>query len=154
MVCWGEKILLCQRANEPGRGKWLAPCGYLECGETLEEGAARETFEEAGVLLDPARLELYSLVNMPTLEQVAVVFRTHLMERPELTVGAECLNAAFLGKHEISADQIAWHPSFGDGPLRFFSELRSGEFSIQLMTLGGPDGAGFKSRRYPVAPVS
>jgi len=151
MACWGERILLCQRAHEPGRGKWLAPCGYLECGETLEEGAVRETFEETGVLLDPAQLELYSVVNMTAINQVAVVFRTQLADRPQIRLGSECLNAEFLGKREIPRDQIAWHPSFGDSPGRFFDELRSGHFSIQLTTLGAADGKGFKSRRYPIA---
>jgi hypothetical protein len=64
---------------------------------------------------------------------------------------SECLNAEFLGKREIPKDQIAWHPSFGDGPGRFFEELRSGHFSIQLTTLGAADGKGFKSRGYQIA---
>ena len=150
MVCWGEKILLCRRANEPGRGKWLAPCGYLECGESLEEGAVRETFEETGVRLDPENLELYTVVNMTAINQIAVVFRTQLSEKPLIHPGPECLDAEFLGKRDIPPDQIAWHHSFGDGPLRFFEELRCGEFSIQLTTLASVDGTGFKSRRYHI----
>ena len=150
MVCWGEKILLCQRADEPGRGKWLAPCGFLECGESLEEGAARETFEEAGIIVNPAELELHSVVNMTAISQVAIAFRVHLAEKPIIRPGPECLDAQFLGKHDIPAEKIAWHQSFGDGPVRFFEELRAGQFSIQLMTLGSDDGTGFKARRYRI----
>ena len=43
------RVLLCRRAIEPRRGFWTIPAGYLELGETTEEGAAREAWEEAGV---------------------------------------------------------------------------------------------------------
>ena len=43
---WEEKILLCRRAIEPRRGFWCLPGGYLEKGETLEEGARREVLED------------------------------------------------------------------------------------------------------------
>ena len=32
-------VLMCRRAIEPRRGFWTLPAGYLEHGETLEEGA-------------------------------------------------------------------------------------------------------------------
>ena len=44
---WKDKILLCRRAIEPRYGWWTIPAGYLENGETLMEGAKRETLEEA-----------------------------------------------------------------------------------------------------------
>ncbi|MEJ2057379.1 MAG: NUDIX hydrolase, partial [Desulfofustis sp.] len=44
----GDRILLCRRAIKPARGQWTLPAGYLENGETLEAGAARETVEESG----------------------------------------------------------------------------------------------------------
>ena len=43
-----RKILLCRRAIEPQSGKWTLPAGYLENGETVAQGAQRETIEEAG----------------------------------------------------------------------------------------------------------
>ena len=41
------KILLCKRAIEPRYGKWTLPAGFMELGETVAGGAARETLEEA-----------------------------------------------------------------------------------------------------------
>jgi len=52
----GDKVLLCRRAIEPRYGKWTLPAGFLECGETLEAGALRETHEEIGI--PPASLEV------------------------------------------------------------------------------------------------
>ena len=40
-------ILLCRRAIEPRRGYWTVPAGFMENGETLQQAAARESYEEA-----------------------------------------------------------------------------------------------------------
>ena len=45
---WEGKVLLCKRNIEPRHGKWTLPAGFLEIGESLAAGAARETDEEAG----------------------------------------------------------------------------------------------------------
>src|SRR5271155_1410266 len=83
-VSWNGKGLMCRRSQEPALGKWTVPSGYLECGETLEEGAARETFEETGVMVDPERLELHGVINMVEIHQVAVGFRVELAAEPVL----------------------------------------------------------------------
>lgn len=44
-----DKVLLVQRANEPGKGQWSFPGGKLHAGETLKQAAERETLEETGV---------------------------------------------------------------------------------------------------------
>ena len=45
-VASGDRLLWAQRGLEPQRGKWGIPGGFLELGETLAEGAARELYEE------------------------------------------------------------------------------------------------------------
>ena len=44
-----DNILLVQRAYEPGKGEWGLPGGFLELGETLNEGAKRELKEETNL---------------------------------------------------------------------------------------------------------
>lgn len=46
-VCGGE-LLLILRANEPHAGKWGLPGGFVEYGESPEDGASREFYEETG----------------------------------------------------------------------------------------------------------
>ena len=54
-VACGKRLLWVQRDLEPKRGLWAIPGGYLERGETLAQGAARE-------VLTPANLsEVYSI---------------------------------------------------------------------------------------------
>mgnify|MGYP003304210065 CR=1 FL=1 len=42
------KVLLIQRGNEPFKGCWALPGGFMEMDETLEECARRELKEETG----------------------------------------------------------------------------------------------------------
>ena len=44
-----DKILFVKRAFDPGKGEWSLPGGFLELGETLEEGAKRELKEETNL---------------------------------------------------------------------------------------------------------
>ncbi|OXM56862.1 NUDIX hydrolase [Amycolatopsis thailandensis] len=47
------RILLIQRANEPGRGLWSVPGGRVEPGETDEVAVIREMREETGLDVMP-----------------------------------------------------------------------------------------------------
>ena len=44
-----EKILLVQRGRPPGEGLWAVPGGKVELGETMQETARREVWEETGL---------------------------------------------------------------------------------------------------------
>lgn len=52
----GASVLLLRRAVEPGLGAWDLPAGYLDPGESPEDAARRETFEESGLEVDLVRL--------------------------------------------------------------------------------------------------
>jgi ADP-ribose pyrophosphatase YjhB (NUDIX family) len=153
VVCIGNQILLCRRAQEPARGQWALPTGYLELGETLQEGAARETCEETGVVINPELLELCLVVNMPKIEQVAIIFRADFENRPDARPGRECLDVAFMSEEQIAAESFAWSQSMGIGPREFFNELRSGDFSIHLADIGSSLGVGFRLRQYKIKAV-
>src|SRR5690242_9582837 len=85
---WGSKVLLCRRAIEPRLGYWTLPAGFMENGETLEQGAAREAHEEA-----LAHVEIGSLLavaNVLHARQVHVFFRG-VLRVAEYGAGAESL---------------------------------------------------------------
>lgn len=44
-------VLLVRRVNEPGRGLWSIPAGFVDAGEDPVEAARRECQEETGLLV-------------------------------------------------------------------------------------------------------
>lgn len=49
------RVLLVQRANEPYKGRWAFPGGFMNMDETTEETARRELKEETGLTVDDIR---------------------------------------------------------------------------------------------------
>ena len=50
VVVEGDRILLVRRGPNASRaGLWCIPCGYLDYGEEVRAGAAREVAEETGL---------------------------------------------------------------------------------------------------------
>jgi ADP-ribose pyrophosphatase YjhB (NUDIX family) len=132
LVYWRKKLLVCRRASEPARGQWTVPSGFLEVGETLQEAAVRETFEETRVSVPSESLELYTVISMPALQQVVISFRARLRKKQTPHPGPESLEASFLSEDEMKSVDIAWRESLPDQPTRFWRELRSGHFTIKL----------------------
>jgi ADP-ribose pyrophosphatase YjhB (NUDIX family) len=99
------RILLCRRAIEPRSGYWTIPAGFLENGETLEAGAARECYEEALAAVQIG--SLLALVNIPEAHQVHVFFRAHL---PAAVFGAgiESLESKLVDPAQIPWEEIAF----------------------------------------------
>ncbi len=52
----GDRVLLVQRGRDPGRGLWAFSGGRIEPGETPATAAARELFEETGIVVSPEDL--------------------------------------------------------------------------------------------------
>jgi ADP-ribose pyrophosphatase YjhB (NUDIX family) len=50
------RLLLVQRANEPGRGLWSLPGGRVEQGEDDAAALVREMAEETGLVVQPGGL--------------------------------------------------------------------------------------------------
>lgn len=58
-------LLTVQRAVEPRKGQFALPGGFVDFGESWQEGCAREVFEETGVRIDPQAITLAEVHSTP-----------------------------------------------------------------------------------------
>ncbi|MBK9444059.1 MAG: NUDIX hydrolase [Comamonadaceae bacterium] len=127
----GERVLLCKRNIEPRFGKWTLPAGFMELDETVAEGAARETVEEAGAQFEMG--DFFSLVNIARVGQVHMFYRARLLS-DQFDPGHETTEARLFYEHEIPWDEIAFR-TVGETLKRYFADRRDGQFSIHVFDI-------------------
>jgi len=99
------RILLCRRAIEPRDGYWTLPAGYLELGESPEEGARREAREEVRADLEIDRLlATYSITRI---SQVQLIYRATLAT-PGYSAGPESREVELFKWDDIPWNELAF----------------------------------------------
>ncbi|MFV0680967.1 NUDIX hydrolase [Ottowia sp.] len=128
----GDQVLLCKRAIEPRYGKWTLPAGFMEMDEAMDEGAARETAEEAGAEVDIG--PLFSTLSVPRVGQVHVFYLARL-RHDRFNPGTESLEACLFDEAGIPWDEIAF-PTVRETLRRFFDDRRRGSFGLHDLRIG------------------
>jgi ADP-ribose pyrophosphatase YjhB (NUDIX family) len=108
VIAHGGRVLLCKRAIEPRRGYWTLPAGYMELGETVEEGAKREALEEAEAAIEiEGMLAVYSISRIG---QVQIIYRARFADpdNPTFAAGAESEEVGLFTWDEIPWDRLAF----------------------------------------------
>lgn len=132
IVVHEEKILLCKRAIEPRMGYWTIPAGFLETGETVEEGATRETWEEARASVTD--VHLYQIYNMPRIAQIYMIYRSQLDNPQGFGPGPESLEVRLVDESAIPWDEMAF-TVINKTLERYLDERRNGVFTIAVDSL-------------------
>ena len=125
---YGDQVLLCKRAIEPRLGYWTLPAGFMENGETTQQGALRETWEEAEA--KPVIDDLYTLFNLPHISQVYMFYLARLSE-PTFAAGDESLEVKLFNEDEIPWDNLAF-PVVNETLKYYFGDRKVGEFPIRV----------------------
>ena len=128
---WEDKVLLCKRNIEPRFGKWTLPAGFMELGETVAQGAARETDEEAGAQIE--LLDLYTLMNVVRVGQVHFFYRAKLLS-PHFNPGHETIEARLFSEQDIPWDDIAFR-TVRETLKCFFEDRQRGTFPLHQVDI-------------------
>ena len=123
---WGDKVLLCKRNIEPRFGKWTLPAGFMELNETVAQGAARETVEEAGAQFEMQ--DLFTLMNVTRVGQVHFFYRAQLTS-DQFNPGHETQEARLFAEHEIPWDEIAFR-TVKETLQHYFADAKKGKFEL------------------------
>ena len=84
------KVLLIQRANEPFKGCWAFPGGFMEMDETTEECAIRELREETGLAIeDIQEIGIYSKIDRDPRGRTISVAYLALVDTPMQVTGLD-----------------------------------------------------------------
>ena len=129
---WGDEVLLCRRNIEPRYGLWTLPAGFMELGETIAEGALRETDEEAG-----ARIELeglYAVLNVVKVGQVHLFYRARLLDT-DFAPGPETIEARLFREESVPWEEIAFR-TVRETLRRYFDDRRRGAFGLHCADVG------------------
>lgn len=135
------KILLCKRAIEPRYGFWTVPAGFMENGESVQQGAAREAMEEA--LAHVQIGSLLAIVNVLRAHQVHIMFRARLHpadpRQPAFGVGPESLETKLYGESEIPWPELAFL-SVEFALRRYLEDRRAGLERVHFRDIERRDG--------------
>lgn len=121
-----DKVLLCKRNIEPRFGYWTLPAGFMENGETVLEGALRETQEESGsrvIIKQP-----FSMISIPHVNQVHLFYLAELPQ-PDFHPTSESSEVELFALSDIPWDEIAF--SSVRKTLEFFvADRKTGQFGF------------------------
>ena len=131
LAVWEDRVLLCRRAIEPRHGLWTLPAGFMENGESLAAGAARETIEEARARVDVG--ELYTVISLPQISQVYMMFRSRLLDL-DFGPGPESLEVRLFEEDEVPWDRLAFR-TIARTLRNFFLDRRDGAFPLRVSAL-------------------
>ena len=122
----GDRGRLGQRAIEPRHGKWTRPAGFMEMGETMVQGAARETAEEAGAEVEMGAF--FSAMSIPRVGQVHVFYLARLLS-DRFDPGQESLEARLFAEDEVPWDELAF-TTVRETLKCFFADHRRGQYGV------------------------
>jgi len=95
------KVLLVRRANDPAKGLWTLPAGFVDAGEDPARAAERECLEETGLKVEVKRLiEVMAGQEHPRGANITIFYQAEIIggeEKPSDDV--DCV--AYFGRDEL-----------------------------------------------------
>ncbi len=100
------KMLLVRRAQEPGKGRWTNPGGYIEQHELIHDTIRREVLEETGVSAEVKRV--VAVRDLPrNIHNLYVAFEMEYVDGEPVPDGVEVDAAGFYSLEEMQGLNVA-----------------------------------------------
>jgi ADP-ribose pyrophosphatase YjhB (NUDIX family) len=97
------KVLLVRRVNEPARGRWTLPAGFVDAGEDPSRAAERECAEETGLEVRVGRLlDVIGGQEHPRGASIVIVYRAEVIGGT-LRAGDDADGAEFFAADQLPA---------------------------------------------------
>lgn len=122
---------MCKRQIPPRRGYWTFPAGFMECGESAEEGARREALEEAQAEVHTEGL--LCMIDVPQINQVHLIYRARLRDST-LQATAETSEVALLAEADIPWQSLAF-TSVGESLRCYFDDRLHNRRRVYMLDL-------------------
>ncbi|MCA0758485.1 NUDIX hydrolase [Paenibacillus sp. N4] len=106
LVVRDERILLVRRAQEPGKGYWTNPGGYIEQLEPIERTVEREVLEECGVAASVK--SVVALRDQPrSIHNIYIAFEMEYVSGEPAPDNVEVDAAGFFTQQELETMNVA-----------------------------------------------
>jgi ADP-ribose pyrophosphatase YjhB (NUDIX family) len=106
LVVKDDKVLLVRRAQEPGKGYWTNPGGYIEQLEPIAETIEREVLEESGI--QAVVKNIVALRDQPrSIHNVYIAFSMDYVGGEPVPDGFEVDAAGFYSLQEMETMNVA-----------------------------------------------
>lgn len=106
-----EMVALIERGNEPFRGTWALPGGFVETEEDLAEAAVRELVEETGLEVPAAALHQLGAYGAPgrdpRMRTVSIVYWARIPDPVEPVGGSDAAASSWIPLDEALSDDFA-----------------------------------------------
>ncbi len=131
---WEDRVLLCKRAIEPRAGFWTLPAGFMENGETVGQGAKRETLEEANARIE--LLDMFTVLSVAHVNQVHIFYRARLLDL-DFSPGTESLEVQLFREDEIPWDDLSFR-TVSTTLRHYFADRKANAFRLHTDDISPP----------------
>jgi ADP-ribose pyrophosphatase YjhB (NUDIX family) len=139
-----NKTLWIKRGTNPNQGKWTFPAGFLEPGESIQEAAVRELYEETTIRRKPEEMVPFGMLSLIPMHQIYLSFRCRCESMTDAAITQEAEDWGWFSEEEAPWDQLAY-PESEKQARKTYQWLREGNFP---MLVGKTDHNGMFHRIY------
>lgn len=126
-----DKMFWIKRGTEPNKGRWTFPGGFLEQGETLQQAAARELYEETRIKVSPTDMAPFGMLSLLTMDQVYLSFRCRCDHAIAATITEEVAEWGWFNEQDAPWSGLAYSGTI-EQVRQTYQCLREGNFPIRV----------------------